>query len=81
MTTTRNELFVEVSAATKERDNSLRDVLKEWHTFMASTSDERARKEAELRLHKFMVGLDKAQSRYLRALSSLEDFDATMQAH
>jgi len=34
------------------------------------------RQQIDQRLRDFMIQLDKAQGRYLRALSDLEDFDA-----
>jgi hypothetical protein len=73
--TTRNDLIAEISAATEAREKLLRAVLNEWHTFSTSTF-EPMRQQTDQRLRDFMTHLDKAQGRYLRALSDLEDFDA-----
>jgi hypothetical protein len=76
MTTTRNDLIAEICAATEARESLLHTVLSEWHTFRTSRY-EPARRLGELRFHDFMTQLDKAQGRYLHALSDVEDFDAT----
>ena len=75
MTTTRNDLIAEISAATEAREKLLRAVLREWHTFSTSTF-EPTRQQTYQWLRDLMTQLDKAQGRYLHALSELEDFDA-----